>query len=71
MLRDCYGDKSSPKKIARAMIYDKLSVLLGYWSEEQWAEGLTDRERELVGGQLQKECDRIAKRLGYVEILHS
>ena len=65
MIKDYKGNKKTPKILAQDIIMDKLAVARGYWTEGMEAEGLTDREIKLVSEQLEKECDRIAKRFNY------
>jgi hypothetical protein len=69
MITDRHGQKMTPKHVAQDMIMDGLAMTRGYWGEkhDEQYEKMTEREREQVTEQLQKQGDRIARMFGFDE----
>jgi hypothetical protein len=67
MLKSATGEKRTPKEMAQAILMDAINCKLEFWKEQNWTDGATERENELVSDQLKKIADRLAKSLGYKE----
>jgi hypothetical protein len=66
MIIDVKGNKTTPKRYAQDLIMEALADKRGYWME-QAPKQLTSREIRLICEQMEKECNRIAKRYGFKE----
>ena len=69
-MKDQHGDKTTPRKIAQRIIYDRLIDSEWSWCDEQlggWGyENMTQKQREAVTIQLKKEMIRVDKLLGFI-----
>ena len=61
------GEKTTPKQLAQDLLMDYVANALGYGFERLEENGLTltEKQKEIVGDQLQKQADRIAKMFGF------
>lgn len=67
MIKDCHGNKVTPKQKAAEILEDYVSRAEEFWIESEEGYGLryTEKETQLISDQLRKYCDRIYKLLGY------
>ena len=65
MIRDLKGSKTTPKRFARELIKEALEELQKVWQVDGrgLSRRMTDRELDLVEAQIEKLCDRIAKKM--------
>lgn len=61
-----YNEKVTPKQFAKVAIMDKLFCFKEFW-EERWeysVNDMTEKEKEAVQQQIQKQVDRVCNYLG-------
>ena len=61
-----YDQKVTPKQFAKAAVMDRLFSFKEYW-EEYWkwdVEDMTEKEKQAIQHQIQKQVDRVCKYLG-------
>ena len=62
MITSYSDEKMTPKQKAKEIVADGLDKLLDYWIDDVNTENQTEREIELVRGQIEKIVDRINKK---------
>lgn len=61
-----YDKKVTPKQFAKVAVMDRLFCFKEYW-EEYWkwsVEDMTEKEKQAIQHQIQKQVDRVCKYLG-------
>ena len=65
MILDNDGQKTTPKKLASDILLDGINIRIDFWGlEDDVFEKMTEREVELVGDQIRKLSNRMAKAIG-------
>ena len=61
-----YDQKVTPKQFAKVAVMDRLFCFKEYW-EDYWkwsVEDMTEKEKQAIQHQIQKQVDRVCKYLG-------